>query len=154
MGIDLTFCHTLSSSDRHRKPTTRHEDRVQRVQSLQVWQHSDRGYLVDLVRRNERQRRVELQRFVVFVTVQKDIPFVASNGTVAGFDRVHSNNTEKNKNNSFGEDLVEHVAEHVVEEHLVGECVAENLVAEHVAGEIAAETFVMPGLGLLFGLPM
>ena len=88
------------------------------------------------------------------VTVQKDIPFVASNGTVAGFDRVHSNNTEKNKNNSFGEDLVEHVAEHVVEEHLVGECVAENLVAEHVAGEIAAETFVMPALGLLFGLPM
>merc|ERR1712070_550535 len=76
------------------------------------------------------------------VTVQKDTPFVASNGTVAGFDRVHSNNPEENKNkNSFGEDLVEHVAEHVVEEHLV---------AEHVAGEIAAETFVMPGLGLLF----
>ena len=89
------------------------------------------------------------------VTVQKDIPFVASNGTVAGFDRVHSNNPEENKNkNSFGEDLVEHVAGHVVEEHLVGKCVAENLVAEHVAGEIAAETFVMPGLGLLFGLPM
>merc|ERR1712167_284604 len=65
MGIDLTFCHTLSSSDRHRKPTTRHQDRVQRVQSLQVWQHSDRGYLVDLLRRNQRQRRVELQRFVV-----------------------------------------------------------------------------------------
>merc|ERR1712216_953862 len=44
------------------------------------------------------------------VTVQKDIPFVASNGTVAGFDRVHSNNSEENKNkNSFGEDLVEHV---------------------------------------------
>merc|ERR1712100_723109 len=52
------------------------------------------------------------------------------------------NNTEKNKNNnSFGEDLVDHVAE----EHFVGECVAENVVAEHVAGEIAAETFVMPG---------
>ena len=49
---------------------------------------------------------------------------------------------------------MEHVAEHVLEEHLVGERVAENLVAEHVAGEIAAETFVMPGLGLLFGLPM
>ena len=78
-----------------------------------------------------------------------------SNGTVAGFDRVHSNNPEENKNkNSFGEDLVEPVAEHVVEEHLVGKCVAENLVAEHVAGEIAAETFVMPALGLLFGLPM
>ena len=30
------------------------------------------------------------------VTVQKDIPFVASNGTVAGFDRVHSNNTKEN----------------------------------------------------------
>merc|ERR1712070_1160152 len=37
------------------------------------------------------------------VTVQKDIPFVASNGTVAGFDRVHSNNPEENKNkNSCG----------------------------------------------------
>ena len=88
------------------------------------------------------------------VTVQKDIPFVASNGTVAGFDRVHSNNAKENKNNhSWGEDLVEHVAEHVVEEHLVRKCGAENRVAEHVAGEIAAET-LMPGLGLLFGLPM
>ena len=89
------------------------------------------------------------------VAVQRDIPFVASNGTVAGdFDRVHSNNTKENQdNNSWGEDLVEHVAEHVMEEHLVGKCVAENLVAEHVAGEIAADTF-MPGLGLLFGLPM